>query len=63
MIAIIIFSAVGLAVCLCYLIYQLISLKKNKQKPAKPQPVQTQRYEYCDEYEEGDSLIINLKNY
>lgn len=61
MIAIIIFSGLGLATCLCYLVYQLICYKKVKSQPSKP--VQTQKYEYCDEYEEGDSLIIHLKNY
>lgn len=61
MLGIIIFSSVGLAVCLCYLIYQAVLYFKNKSKPSKP--TKKQRYEYCDEYEEGDSLIINLKNY
>ena len=61
MLGIIIVSSVGLAVCLCYLIYQFFLYFKNKSKPSKP--TKNQKYEYCDDYEEGDSLIINLKNY
>ena len=61
MIAIIIFSSVGLAVCISYLIYQLLSFRKTKKVSVKP--TKTQTYEYCDEYEEVDSLIITLKNY
>ena len=61
MIGLIIVSAVGLSLCICYLVYQLLTYLKTKNKPSKP--TKTQRYEYYDEYEEGDSLIIRLKNY
>ena len=61
MLGVIIVSSVGLAMCLCWLGYQAVLVAKSKNKPTKP--VKKQKYEYVDEYEEGDNLVVNLKNY
>ncbi len=58
---IIILSSGGLAAAICYLVYQLVIIRYHK-KPACTVK-QEDRYEYADEYEDGDSLVIKLKNY
>ncbi len=58
---IIILSSGGLAAAICYLVYQLVILKYQKKRTCTVK--QEEKYEYADEYEDGDSLVIKLKNY
>lgn len=57
---IIIISSLGLSLCVTYLLFQAITFFRIRRKvpPVRQEDV----YVYCDEQEQGDSLIINLQN-
>ena len=44
--------------CLWYIFYQLFLAKKHR---TERKPDGSVKYDYVDEYEEGDDLIINFK--
>ena len=56
---IIILSSVGLAACLCYIVYRFVLYRREKSRRREIPPEET--FEYKDEYEDGDSLVINFK--
>lgn len=54
----IVLAFLGLGWCLWYIFYQLFLAKKHR---TERKPDGSVKYDYVDEYEEGDDLIINLK--
>lgn len=55
---IIIVSSIGLSLCISYLLYHAVVFfnKRKKATTVRAEDI----YVYCDEQENGDSLIINL---
>ena len=54
----IVLAFLGLGWCLWYIFYQLFLAKKHH---TERKPDGSVKYDYVDEYDEGDDLIINFK--